>query len=769
MGRRAWLLALLSKASAVAAVATPAASAENAAGATVEELVVTAEKREERLVDVPLSVQVVGGAQLDRQNISTLGDLAQAVPSLNAPGHTGGVAVRGVATTGFAHSSEQSVLIELDGVALGPAAINDLFDIERVEVLAGPQGMLFGKNASAGVVSIVTKAPDPTRFQVIGHADVGDYKFMRDQLTVNVPLAQTAALRVSGHYDRFGGYVKNVKTGQESETEDYGVRTRLLWEPIDKLKINLIADYDKTVSNGEPASTFGQAKAPGLIALLATCGIVASPTNDKECAEGISKVPNTIENFGGSIQVDYTLPGDFLLTSITAGRGQRLGDFGYTGLGNDTDLLPVNILSTNAAATKVDLFIQELRLTSPADKRLAYVAGLYFSDTKNDLLGRQGGTLSLVPPPLTIGRAWLTNIFQRSYAAYANGTFHVTPELSLVAGARYTDEFLKDVNVEYTNTSNPNVQQFGFSIFNPAFSIANTNARVKTSNFSWRVGAEYHFSRDVMAYATVARGYKGPAVNDTASPPLVNVVIEPEYPMYYELGAKGVFLDGRLLATIALFDNKVKDFQTQVFTPPTAANPVPGYAQGNAPWIHSQGIEANLAGNPVRGLNLNAGVIYNKAWYSPDFLVACSQELSPGQGDCTSVGGAGVTHPVSQLANTPKWRVLLNGEYARPITQSLTGFIQGDLVYTTKYDLSPTPNPMTRVGDQTFIGARVGVRAEDGRWGLSVFVRNLLDNTYPQFVGDPLAAFDGGGKTAYWTLPNLDWHRRWGVTLDARF
>lgn len=725
--------------------------------ATIEELVVTAQKREERLIDVPVTVTSVGSEQLQRQNITSLGDLSRAVPAFGSNG-----SIRGVTTGGVARSSQGAVAVVLDGVDLGHTApggaqLSTLFDIARVEVLSGPQGTLFGTNASAGVVNIVTNAPDTKAFAAIGHADIGQYGYQREQLTLNAPLGDTAAFRIGLQHAANQGIVRNTVTGDVSESHDVGARARFLWTPTSDLTINLIADYDKTRANGQRDIAFAIATTPALQARLAACGIVASYSNTQNCPLGVTGSPSDDAKYGVSAQVDYSLNG-YTLTSITAYRRHQLGHFGYHGVSGDSDFLKDNILDTNLTPEDDKTVSQELRVTSPSGQKLEYVAGLYFTSTNQDDKVTQAGGLGLFPPPLQIGRVNIIRIYDRTYAAFGQATYHLNDKLSLIAGARYTDETVKDVSHSPTDLSS-----YGY-IYTPAFTLAEVNEKVNTTNFSWKIGAQYEFSQDMMAYATVTRGYKGPAVNDQASPPIVQAIIRPEIPMNYEVGFKGAVFDNRLIATAALFHNKVKDFQTSIYIPPTAANPVGNFAQGNAPYIVSKGVDLELTGRPLDNLTMNAGLMYTRASYSSNFLVSCSPAQTPGVGTCNA---ANVTPAVDQLAGVPKWRFLLNGEYTHDVAANLTGFVQADFTYESEQYAGPAANPITDIPDHQLLGGRIGVRRSDGRWGLSVFGRNLLDKNYPIVTQDVLSGFDGGAGKSYWISPARG--RTWGVTLDGRF
>lgn len=738
----------------------PAGEADNSA-----EIVVTAQKRTERLIDVPVSVNSVGSDQLDRQRVYSLGDLSRSVPSLSSSG-----AIRGITTTGAARSSAGAVAILLDGVDLGPPAvgqqqISNLFDVERIEVLSGPQATLFGTTASAGVINVVTKAPDPSKFEVSGRVEVAEHGFHREQLTINLPLGENLALRVSGHNDESTGIVRNVISGERPESHDRGVRGRLLWEPADNLSINLIADYNRGGGNSQPNIAYAIAPTASLQARLAACGITASVNNRENCPLGVNPITSRNEKYGFSGQIDLGL-GDHTLTSITAYRRHRIGDMGYNGPGGDSDFLSENILDTNLTAEDLQTFSQEIRLTSPSNQRLEYVLGLYYFEKKQKdsviqagKLGDLGPLLSLLggyPLGTTFGRVTLLDIDQRAYAAFGQATFHVTDALSLIAGARYTNDKLSDVSTSLTPATTPSLTSYGYA-FTPLFFLAPVNEKIKVNNFSWKLGAQYDFTPSLMAYFTATRGYKGPSVNDQAAPPIAIPVIQPEIPMNYELGMKGAFFDNRVLVTLALFHNKVKDFQTSVYVPPADGSPAGSFATGNAPFIKSRGVDLNIIARPTDELTFNAGVLYNKGTYASSFVVACAQGSPAG---CT-------TSPVSQLAGVPKWRLLLNGEYATEVKNGLTVFFQADATYESSRFAGTTPDPLLDIDAETIVNARVGFRATDRSWAASIFARNLLGTDQTRLSGDALSGFNGGAGRSYWVTPARGLTA--GATVDFRF
>ncbi|MFT3727897.1 MAG: TonB-dependent receptor [Terricaulis sp.] len=732
-----------------------------------EEIIVTAEKRTERLIDAPVAVSSVNADQLQRQNITQLTDLSRAVANFGENG-----SIRGVTTSGAARSSEGAIAVVLDGVNLGHPAvdspqISSLFDLERVEVLAGPQGTLFGTNASGGVINVISRAPNPDYFEAIAHVDAGSFNYQREQLTLNIPLMANMAVRVGLHHDTDEGIVENVITGDKRESFDWGGRARLLWEPNNNLTINLIGEYDRGGNNGQNDIANGNAPTPALQARLAACGITPSLSNEENCPLGVADIPQRDIKALVSLQADYDLNG-YTLTSISAYSRHTRGSFSYIGFGGDSDFLSENILDTNLTPEADRILSQELRITSPADQPVEFVAGLFYSTTSQHDQVIQGGGLGLplsllLPfPPFSIGRVNVIDIDQRSFAAFGQTTIHVTDALSLIAGARYSDDRLEDVS---TSATGADLLTYGFSPLSPAlgFILAPVDERATTHNFSWKLGAQYQLSHDVMTYFTATRGYKGPAVNDQASPPITQAIIAPEIPMNYELGLKGSFLDNRLVATAALFYDKIEHFQTSVFTPATPSNPIPGFSQGNAPYIITKGVELNLLGRPTDDLSFNFGVLYNPANYASSFLVACNPTQTAGVGACSA---AGTTSPVSQLAGAPKWRVVLNGEYTHDLSTGAIGFIQGDLTYQSAVFTGATPDPVSHLPESWLLGGRIGVRSQDGHFGISLFGRNLLDQDDPRISRDVLSGFDGGGPNALWVSPVRG--RTFGVSLDVR-
>ncbi|MDB5432738.1 MAG: TonB-dependent receptor [Caulobacter sp.] len=759
MNRQRTLPGLLAGAAAIALCHPAFARAADApAGgeepATVAEIVVTASKREERLQDVPTAVTVVTGDQLSRQNVTEVSDLVRSAPALNSAGPFGALSMRGIGSISFSRTSESSVGVVVDGVALAGASTNPpaLFDIARVEVLSGPQGTLFGRNSSGGVINIVTNAPNPTRFEALAHADIGTEGNDLVRGMVNLPLGDTAALRISAAYAAQPEHQHNRFDGSDQHPESTGVRARLLWEPTDALSINIIGDYTLAKRDGGAAWTVSYST-PGsaLTNRLVACGVHVGPSNDEGCVDGGNKGANL--SWGVSGQVDWQV-GGLTLTSITALRKVRLDTDAY-----DVDSTSAFRLNQTGPADS-DNVSQELRLTSPSGARLEYVAGLYYfhSDFAGAVLQR-GPVATDLGLPFILGQNLATTADTTSAAAFGQATFHVTDRFRLVGGLRYGSE-------KVTATT---VVTLAPGAVAPIAAASNVNASADDAYFSYRVGAQFDFTSRIMAYVTYARGYKGPAINDQAAGPGIPVLVRPEIPKTVEAGLKTTLFDGRLGANLAVFHTEVEDFQSQFFDPAAAA-----FIFGNAPKLTSKGFSLDVFGRPVKGLTLNGGVAYTDARYGGGYVVACGQGQTLAQG-CQNivVGGVivgqGDDAGGNRLVGTPEWKVTFSGEYQHRIAGGFMGFVQVDLVYNSKIYSSAAFDPLTDIDGATIVGGRIGLRTQDGRYGVSLYARNLFDTFRPTVRFPTPAAAQQLDPKSYSQMAGPESSRVVGVSLDARF
>jgi len=741
---------------AMAHAAWAQASAPAAGGAvTVNEIVVTATKRTERMQRVPLSVSVVDSVQLARQNITNVADLTVSVPGLNSAGPYGALSIRGIGSESFSRSSEGSVGVVVDGVALAGTSANppQMFDVARVEVLEGPQGTLFGSTSSAGVINIVTNAPDPARFEAIGHADIGTLNDYTVHGVVNIPVAGNAALRISGAFDEAPDILHNNYDDVWQRNYDAGGRARFLWEPTPNITVNEIADFSQhTQTGGAPWSIFYSTPDSVLSTGLAVCGMIVGPTNDAGC--NLSDARETVSTYGYSSQVDVKL-GQYMLTSISAYRGLFLNDHS-----SSVADLPIDLLN-QGQYQRVNNVSQELRLASPTGGRVDYVVGLYYFDSELKGATTQFGPAeSLYGVPFDLGQTLSTRASTADYAVFGQGAIHITHALRISLGARLGSDL---VSARTQGVLAPGAVA-------PIASIDGIAGKAVDKYFSYRVGVEYDLTRDVMAYATYAKGFKGSAVNDQAAGPGVPVLVKPEIPHSGEIGLKSTLFEGRLGANLAWFYTKTDNFQAQFFDPTLAE-----FVFGNAPSLTSKGVEVNLFGRPVAGLTLNVGAIYDNAKYGAGYEVSCSQLQTAAEG-CTPVFnaagvivGAATDAGGNRLVGAPEWKVTASGEYAKHIVDNLTGFLQVDLVYTSEIKWDAAYDPIDTSAPATIVGGRIGVRTDDRRYGVSLFVRNLFDVYRPiARFATPLAAEELDPQS-YSQIAGPESRRVVGVSLDARF
>lgn len=733
---------------------TPDAQPQPVAGSNqVTEIVVTANKRSERLQDVPQAVTVVSGDQLIRQNVATVDDLSRTAPSLNATsGPAGSIAIRGIGTDSFSTSSESSVGIVVDNVALAnatsPISPAALFDVARLEVLEGPQGTLFGRNSSAGVLNVTTNPPKFDTYEAIGHLDVGSRDSQLLQAVINVPIGSDAALRIAGHLTRSPQTIYSAIDHEWNQDDDEGARARLLWKPTESLSINLIADYD-SAHNRNDTWAVSNATPGGVLATgLAACGVTASLNNNRTCIEG--GVHSTIETYGVSGQIDYLMNG-FTLTSITSGRWLTSDPSNL-----DSDSVATNLLSINASAEHLNNVSQELRLTSPSGGKLEYVLGLYYFHSSVAANGGQDGSLGnplFEALGLTLGQKYDTKATEASYAGFGQATYHLTDKARFIFGGRIDHE---DVQAETTHFLYPGAVA-AFTTLLPV------GGHITDTDFSYRVGGQYDLTRTVMAYVTYNRGYKGPAVNDQSSSAAVPVLVKPEIPHDVEAGLKTSVFDRRLAVNVALFRNVIDNFQTTVFDPATA-----GYYFGTAPSLTTQGAELSIFGRPLRDLSINGGVTYTDATYGAGYFTPCGP-VQTVQG-CVSTDVKG-----RQLIGSPKWKLTLSGEYAHPLNDRFEGYLQLDGVYTSSISYSAAPDPLDATGSHFLLGGRLGLRTQDGKYGIAIYARNLTDDRAPTFViaaplGIPVPGAPGlNDPNAHAQYFGPDSFRTFGVSLDARF
>jgi iron complex outermembrane receptor protein len=618
----------------------------------VEEVVVTAQRRSENLQKVPIAVTVVSGEDLEKRATFTAEQLVQQVPSLTFRKGTTNVNsslnIRGIGTTSFSAGSEPAVSMVVDGVvyARSGQAFFDFFDISRIEVLRGPQGTLFGKNASAGVVSVVTRQPSakPTGFVEGSYFEGGEYRL---RAGASGPISDTLRGGLTAVYGQYDGSATNVYDGSKvNGYERLGFRGKLEWTPSDNLTVNLIADTVNAVDNGS-ADAIGYAT-PGDAIIGLEAPLKVGPSN-KDINNDVAPVTKD-STWGYSGQVDYKL-GDYTLTSITAWRGWgntevRDGDYTSTagrrvGTASSRDL---GVLDFHQ-------FTQEVRLASPTGGFLDYVVGAFYYKTKQDNYFNRtnvactGTTLAnsvCASGASTFavssnGTANFTTELE-NYAGFGQANLNFTPRLRGVVGLRWSHD---QISFDFQRISAFPTATAGVR---PSFAAQGTTT---TDGVSGRVGLQYEFSDQVVGYVNYARGYKGPAINVFFNMQAFDTLpLDPETSDSYEAGLKTTLFDRRLVLNLAAFDTHFKGFQTTNFD--TVAGTIVSRLV-NAGEVSTKGLEFDATARPVKNLSLTAGGSFIDAKIVNFHCPAGSPAT------CSAVNG--------QPLGTPKFRGTLAVDY----------------------------------------------------------------------------------------------------------
>lgn len=727
--------------------------------AALAEVIVTATKRSTSSQNVPAAITVVDGEQIKDLNITDAAGLTKAAPSLTAISNSAGafLQIRGIGSLSFSRTSEQSVGIVVDGVALANASLGSpaLFDIAQVEVLEGPQGTLYGRNSSAGIVNITTVEPDPSGTTFAVHSDIGSRNGAIVDGSVNLPLSGYSALRVSAGYSKTPHTIYNAYQENWDSAATYNYRGRYLWQVADGVKLNLIADYAKyKLSGGGPWAVFQATPGSALSNDLARCGVTPSAHNSTACIDGSNYA--TSQAYGYSGELDYEL-GWATLSSISAYR-RFLSD------GNsDSDSIQENLLNTNAGTNDIRNLSQEFRLNSQNDGFFQYVFGLYYFDSKLFDTGAQAGKLiQLLPPPLdaldplVLGQSFATSGRSKSYAVYEEATLNFLSSLKGIIGLRYGHE---DVSADTSRAVAKGAAA-------PFASLKPIGAKTTDDYFSYKFGLQYDLAPKVMSYLTYSKGYKGPAINDAAADDSAPLVVKPEVPLAWELGLKSRLFDNRLQANIALYSVRYRNFQSQFYDQSQRT-----FVYGNAPAVTTKGIELSLLGLLTPNWTVNFGALYNDATYGKGYLVQCAQGQTAAQGCESEIDGTTATDAGgNRLVGSPVWKLNLQSEYSHDVNAGLQAFMSGDAVYTSRIYFNQAYDPIDTAGPHLMLGLRTGIRSRESHWSVSLYVRNLLDQRVPTYrLGNPLGYPFERDKASYVQIFGAESFRTFGVSFDGQF
>ncbi|WP_434987844.1 TonB-dependent receptor [Xanthomonas melonis] len=727
----AWSLALAC-APALADEVGEAAAAPEGAAQTLGAVKVTATRRETTLQQVPVAVSVVQGQTLEQENRNSVADLPALVPSLTfrtgASNKDTSLFLRGVGTISTSPGVEPSVATVIDGVVLGRPgqATLDLLDVERIEVLRGPQGTLFGKNASAGVLNIVSK-PAPEVFGGnVDYAHFGGGDEDRVRASVGGALVpEVLKASVSALWGEYGGNVRNLADGQTvNGYRRAGARLRLELTPTPDFSATLLADHLRSHSDAPSGVVVAATRADFATALAP---VRASADNRQINSDYRTWLQDT--NQGVSLQLDQHL-GEALLTSISAWR-----QWDNTQL-QDGDRTAQRSAAFPASHDRGELgytqYSQELRIETPRDSAVEAVAGLYYLHARNEETYQR-----TVTSPTASNRGVADyDTRAQTYAVFGEATWHWRPDLRALLGARVTRDTL-DYRHQRVSTSATAVTGI-----QPATASSGSTAE---NGVSGRTGLQYDIDARTTGYLTYSRGYKGPAYNVFFNmQPRDTPALKPETSTAWELGLKARALDDRLSANLALFHTDYANYQANFFD--TVAGQVVTRLI-NAGQVRTQGIELDLDYRATERLNLAASLAYTQARI---------QRFA-----CPAAAAANCNVDGRPLPFSPDWKGNLRAGYRVPLRGSLALELNGDVSWqdSVQYDLSQTPQ--TIQGPYAIWNASVALADDAHGWRVAVLGRNLGDRSYA-----PLLANAAGN--VYRLVPRDD-RRYVGLQLHKDF
>ncbi|AXJ96615.1 MULTISPECIES: TonB-dependent receptor [unclassified Sphingomonas] len=797
-----------------------AAQAKPAPQTQSGDIVVTARRRAESVQRVPIAMSVIGGADIDKTGAFNVNRLQQQQPSLqffSSNPRNSAINIRGLgAPFGLTNDGiEQGVGFYVDGVYIGRigASTFDFVDVERVEVLRGPQGTLYGKNTTAGALNITTRPPSFTPEARV-ELSAGNYQFVQAKASVSGPLTQTVAIRLSASSTQREGTIRDITSGRDLHRQDNnGLRGQLLWNATDALHFTLSGDYNVQnplccVQYYARVGTTQRPIARQYAALAALLGYRPPSTDPFDRVTDLDAGINSRQEIGGVSLVGDWDVGPATLTSVSAWRywdWQPQNDRDFTGL-------PITTVSQNPSQQKQ--VSQELRLASNGSNRLDYTVGAFVFHQVINTQGSQvqGPAASRfllsgndANNPNVLNGLTSTNTIRfdnTSFAIFGKLNWALTDALHIQPGLRinydrksgFYESIVSIRNAQYAFTATADnvaallaaapagaarttfqnqINTLAPQRYSPRFSAWNTSGDITLS---------YDVSADIHAYATYARSFKSGGINLSGLPlnanstgvDLTTQTVKPEKVNSYEIGLKTQFLDRRLTLNLAGYWTDVFDYQATVNN--NAINVIRGYL-ANAGQVRSRGFEFDTSYRPSQRLSLYASGAFTDAKYVRFTNAPCPPELSGGTAaDATHppspAGQAGTATQVSyspaqcdisgqRLPGISKWAFSFGGEYNLPVgAKGGEAYVGYDGSYRSRFSSNPSPSAYTWIEGYSLSNVRAGYR----EGGINVFgwVRNVFDHHYFELLSTQ------SGNTGLIVGQPGD-PRTYGVTLSTRF
>lgn len=711
----------------------------------LEEVYVTATKKSESLQDIPVTVSAFSSDTIQDAGIQNATDVATMTPSLsvnvNVSPFSTRMSVRGVGTAQNDPALEPSVGLFVDGVYLGRSGLgmSDLADIERIEVLQGPQGTLYGKNTNAGAISIVTKGPNLDEYEGYIEASIGNYELKRFTASTSGPLSDSVAFRLSANAHQRDGFYDNQAGEDMNDADDWSLMGKLLWEPTDSLSFMLSASHVERDTNCCGAESVQDAAVNAELANQGLPQDANDPYDYKVSADEVSKF--ALESDMASLTVNYDEDWGSI-TSITA-----WNDHGYTS-NVDPDRSQLDIMAMINDQFSGNSFSQELRLSSDIGDQIDYQVGLFYYEQTTEqggaphaFLGSDFNTIaSQIISPMIVMAAQPGDSIKfdhtletETVAVFGQATWHFADYWHLKGGLRWTAEEKKaDLFAEAVSTSM--AATFGApTIVEQVSTPVDAKFNRDGENVDWLVSLSRDIGDSSMIFATAATGSKSGGFN-TVSGGVADREFADETTMNYELGVKTTLLQSRLRLNATAFYSEIEDYQQQQQLPASA-----GTFVSNQGAVKTSGLDLFLEALPLPNLTVTAGLLYMH-----DYEVT-----------------KGVDKGLS-LPFTSEYSANLSATFVHPLADG-TAFVRTDYSYMDEQSTNVGHQHELRASDfnnRSLLNLTVGWRNES--WNVSVWGKNVTEDKFASYTAVP---FPFSNADIYFLAPP----RTFGATVRYDF
>jgi len=734
---------------------------ERESAAQIEEVVVTAQHRAENLQDVPIAIQAFSGQAMRELGVKSTADLGQFTPNVSiiTPSGAGNqpvITIRGVGLNDYNtnNAGPNGVYIDEFYISAPTAQSFNIFDLERVEVLKGPQGTLYGRNTSGGAINLVTAKPTD-HFAADGHVEYGSWNTLNIEGGIGGPITDALSGRIAAVVNESDGYFHNSLTGtRENGANNWAARGQLLWKPSRDLKVlfTLRGGYLDNRPNQyrhlgtlDPATgdicSVQRVYAGGCVDLFGA----GTPTGFYDGAFN-RREHSRVTDLASALRVDYALPNGWDFVSITG------GNYNEKKFPEDSDASPDRNLEIDFKAQSNEV-TQEFRLSHSTD-RYNWVVGAYYLHEalkqhqplyilldfdKFFGAGSGDGVASITE---TINHQTTT-----SGAAFGQVEYNVIDAFKLIAGARITAE-----KKTFRSIGFDRLQEGGMDHFGPAENVNNLRASKSDSKVNWRIGADYKFTPDVMVFASVSTGFKSGGFNGgfLSTDPIARArqlqPVKPETVTAYELGLKSELWDRRVVFNASVFYNDYKNQQIFVLVPSTEPGQGPVNVLDNAEKVRTYGIEGDLTVRPTEALTLSAQVGLLSAK-----LVNFVARRDPAQPDFSG----------NRVPLAPKATATFMADWKHPLGDGVLK-VQANASYKSHQFFDNSNDPYITQDAYWLANARIAYAIQDGRWEVGAFVRNLTNEHY--FVDNFNLSSPFGMLTGVVGQP-----RSFGVELNYRY